>query len=92
MVLHAPYRSSIWPGPRPERHTRYQNDITAVPAGQAAPRGGQAPRRPNRRYAGGAAGIVNVGDAVPLAVGVAVEVVVDVAVGPGWVVSAGVGK
>ena len=92
MILHPPYRSSIRPGPRSERHTRYQNDITAAPAARAAPRGGQAPRRPNRRYVGGAAGIVNVGDAVPLAVGVAVEVALDVAVGPGWVVSAGVGK
>ena len=56
--------------------TRYQNDITAAPAGGAS-------RRRNGRYVDGVAGNVNVGDAVPVAVEVAVELAVDVAVGLG---------
>src|SRR6185437_13170832 len=44
LVLHASYRSSTWPGPRSERHTRYQNDITAPRADGCAPAAATASR------------------------------------------------
>jgi hypothetical protein len=61
---------------------RYQNDITAGPAG------GQGVATAERALVAGAAGNVNVG----VAVLVAVEVAVEVPVGLGWVVNGGVGR
>ena len=91
MVLHAPYRSSVWPEPRSERHNQIpERHNCRGPAGGAGPAaGGPRQRRDGgRALVGGAAGNVNVGVAVP----VAVEVAVEVSVGMGWVVNGGVGR